>query len=400
MPSDGFDVAVIGGGIVGLSTAFKLLERFPHKRICVLEKENGVGLHQSGRNSGVLHSGIYYQPGSLRATLCRAGITQMVSFCQQYGIRHDICGKLIVATDKDEMPMLERLYQRGCENGLSIEKLDKHQLNDREPHVKGEAALFLESTGIADFGGVCEALKALIEERGGKVFLNSEVRSVSNHQGHQELNTTQGRIKAHFSVNCAGLHSDRVARLWNESPVAKIVPFRGEFYQVNSEKSDLIRHLIYPLPNPKFPFLGVHVTRTVDGGLHVGPNAVLSLKREGYGKFDFDLRDAIESLSYIGFWRLAFGNMREGINELHRSLSKRAFLNNVQRLVPSFQAEDLSPCDSGVRAMALLPDGTIVDDFMLLKRERVLHVLNAPSPAATSALAIADMIVSKIETSI
>jgi (S)-2-hydroxyglutarate dehydrogenase len=387
-----YDSIVIGGGIVGLSTAMALLRSDPDLKIAVLEKENGWSHHQTGHNSGVIHSGIYYKPGSLKAQLCRVGARSMVEFCQEHGIAHDVCGKVIVATEPQELPFLENIYQRGLENGIEVAKLTAQQVNEIEPHVNCLAGIRVFSTGIVDYKQVCQKYAESIELGGGDLYLNTKVEKIVNILNGHRIETNNGAFETRYLINCAGLHSDRIAKLDGIDPQTKIVPFRGEYYELVPEKRYLVKHLIYPVPNPNFPFLGVHFTRMMDGNIHAGPNAVISFKREGYKKTDFDLRDFVEVMTYPGFWRLAFKHADEGMQEMIRSFSKAAFVRSLQKLIPEVQAEDLVPSHAGVRAQALMNDGRLVDDFSIVNNQNSIHVCNAPSPAATSSLEIGKVI--------
>jgi (S)-2-hydroxyglutarate dehydrogenase len=387
-----YDSIVIGGGIVGLSTAMALLHADPDLRIAVLEKENTWSCHQTGRNSGVIHSGIYYQPGSLKAQLCRAGARSMVAFCQEHGIAHDVCGKVIVATEQQELPFLENIYQRGLANGIEVAKLTAAQVKEIEPHVNCLAGVRVFATGIVDYQQVAQKYADSIELLGGDLHLNTKVEKIVEIADGSRIETNNGIFETRYLINCAGLHSDRIANLSRVTPPAKIVPFRGEYYELLPQKKYLVKHLIYPVPNPNFPFLGVHFTRTIDGGIHAGPNAVLSFKREGYNKTDFDIRDFAEVMTYPGFWRLAFKHADAGMQEMIRSFSKAAFVHSLQKLIPEVRAEDLVPSNAGVRAQALLNDGRLVDDFSIVKNQNSIHVCNAPSPAATSSLEIGKVI--------
>jgi L-2-hydroxyglutarate oxidase len=387
-----FDFVVIGGGIVGLSTARALLGRHPGARLAVLEKEGGWARHQTGHNSGVIHSGIYYKPGSLKARFCLEGARALVEFCRERGIDYEVCGKIIVATEPGELPLLDALYERGLKNGLAVEKLDPTQLKEAEPHASGLAALSVPSTGIVDYTRVARAFATLVEEKGGQLLTGTAVQGVSEGGHVVEVRTNRGLIRARTLVNCAGLHSDRVARLCGVDPGTKIVPFRGEYYELRSEKRYLVKNLIYPVPNPNFPFLGVHFTRSVEGMVEAGPNAVLGLAREGYKKTDFVLKDFVEELTYPALWRLAKTNWRTGVGEIHRSLSKKAFVRGLQKLVPEVAAGDIVPIAAGVRAQALTGEGKLVDDFLISEGENSIHVLNAPSPAATASIPIGEEI--------
>ena len=387
-----FDFVVVGGGIVGLSTARALLERHPGARLVVLEKEGGWARHQTGHNSGVIHSGIYYKPGSLKARFCREGAKALVEFCQERGIEYEICGKVIVATEPGELPLLENLRERGLKNGLEVEKLDPQGLKEAEPHASGLAALRVPSTGIVDYKRVAAEFAAMVEEGGGELRKGTEVQQVSERGREVLVQTSRGTCTARSLVNCAGLHSDRVARLCGVDPGTRIVPFRGEYYELRRERRHLVKNLIYPVPDPNFPFLGVHFTRSIDGMVEAGPNAVLGLAREGYRKADFVLKDFVEALSYPALWRLARANWRTGLGEIHRSLSRRAFVRGLQRLVPEVGEGDVVPIEAGVRAQALTEEGKLVDDFLISEGENSVHVLNAPSPAATASIPIGEEI--------
>lgn len=383
-----FDFAVIGGGIVGLSTALHVGRRFPSARMLVLEKESGIAQHQTGRNSGVIHSGIYYKPGTYKARFAKAGAESMVAFCKEHGIPHEVCGKLIVATKEKELPLLEDLFERGRQNGIPVEKIPLERAREIEPHVNCLAAVLVKSTGITSYGMVCREYLRQIENRGGVVKFRSKVARVTERGGVQVIETNAGEHEAKFVINCAGLYSDRVARAAGLNPPAKIIPFRGEYYEVVAERRHLVKTLVYPVPNPDFPFLGVHFTRMIDGGVHAGPNAVLAFAREGYFKTDFNLRDFTETMTFGGFWKLARKNFAEGMMEIWRSLNKAAFVRSMQQLIPEIRAEDVVPSPAGIRAQALMPDGRLVDDFLIIPARNQMHVCNAPSPAATASLEI------------
>lgn len=391
-----YDFAVIGGGIVGLATAHALTERFPDALVVVLEKEDALARHQTGHNSGVIHSGIYYKPGSLKARMSRDGSRSMVEFARRHGIAHEVCGKLIVATNEQELAGLEKLHERGLQNGLNVTRLGPDEVREYEPHVRAVAALRVSTTGIIDYRQVCEVLAGLVRERGGRIHFGAEVTALQRDTRGYTIETTVGPFAAHFVVNCAGLHSDRVARLAGVEPGARIVPFRGEYYELRPERRHLVKGLIYPVPNPDFPFLGVHFTRMIDGSVHAGPNAVLAFAREGYHKTDVNLRDLGEALSYPGFQKLAAKNWREGAMEMWRSVSKAAFVRSLQALIPEVTEDDVIPCHAGVRAQALTQDGALVDDFLIVEGDHALHVCNAPSPAATSSLEIGREIAGRV----
>ena len=387
---------VVGGGIVGLATAWALQRRAPSARLVVVDKERDWALHQTGRNSGVLHSGIYYQPGSLKAKLCREGRMAMVAFCREHGIAHELCGKVIVATRAAELPMLERLLERGRENGLELELLEREQVRELEPEVQCHSGIRVAATGIVDFRAVCLKLVELLRAGGAELALNREVKIIQRGLNRIRVITPAGEWETRVLVNCAGLQSDRVAAMDGLALPARIIPFRGEYYELVPERRRLVRSLIYPVPNPEFPFLGVHFTRMIDGSVHAGPNAVLSLKREGYSRTAFAWRDACSTLTYGGFWRLARRHAGEALREMGRSFSKSAFVRSLQELVPSVRAQDLAPAAPGVRAQALRPDGALVDDFLIVHAPGAVHVLNAPSPAATAALEIGRTIVEEV----
>lgn len=391
-----WDVVVVGGGIVGLATAYQITRRFPHWSVVVLEKEADVCQHQSGRNSGVLHSGIYYKPGSLKAVNCRAGKSAMETFCREHSIAIDVCGKVIVAVDERELPVLEQIYQRGCQNDVRCELIDTRRLRQLEPHANGLRAIHVPETGIVNFHQVCERLAQLVRDAGGEVWTDCRVQRVHIGDGDSALETTRTTVHTAQIVNCAGLYSDRVVRVCGQQPTVRIIPFRGEYYELKQEAFHLCRNLIYPVPDPKFPFLGVHFTRMIEGGVECGPNAVLASAREGYRKRDVSLRDLWETLSYRGFQKLALRYWQIGTGEMIRSMSKRAFAAALQKLVPEIRQEHLRAGRAGVRAQAVTRDGTLVDDFVVRRRGPVIHVENAPSPAATSSLNIGAMIVDQL----
>ena len=391
------DVVVIGAGIVGLAVAERLTRDHGAGRVVVVDKEDRIAVHQTGRNSGVLHSGIYYKPGSLKALGAKAGRAAMVRFCEEHGVAHETCGKVIVAVDASELDALAALERRGREHGLAVTRLDRKGLAEAEPHADGVAALHVPETGIVDFVGVCHALARLVEERGGAIALGAAVVGITTAGGRTVVETTRGSITADRLVNCAGLQSDRVAAMGDAGVEGvRIVPFRGEYYDVVPSRSHLCRNLIYPVPDPRFPFLGVHLTRSVHGGVHAGPNAVLALAREGYRRRDVDPGDVRELATNPAMRTLARRYWRVGAGEVYRSVSRRAFVRALQRLVPDVRTEDLRPAAAGVRAQALAADGSLVDDFLLAGDERAVHVVNAPSPAATAALEIARHVVERL----
>lgn len=378
-------IAVIGAGLVGLATATELARSFPQAYIRVLEKEKLFGLHQSGRNSGVIHSGIYYKPGSAKALNCRKGRERLLAYCRENSIAHDLCGKVIVAISAEEIPRLNTLAQRAKENGVAVQVLDRTGLARKEPHAAGLAALWVKEAGIVDFPGVMQRLAADLP---GELVCDAALLRLIERPGSLQLETTAGEFEVDYLVNCAGLHSDRVCQLQGASPEVHIVPFKGEYYRLRREAESLCRSLIYPVPDPAFPFLGVHLTRMIEGGVEAGPNAVLALGREAYQAGDLNLGDLARTLAYRGFWKLAGRHWRAGLGEMHRSVSKRAFVKALRRLVPELGESDLLPASCGIRAQALRRDGSLEDDFLIHRQGRCWHVLNAPSPAATASLAI------------
>jgi (S)-2-hydroxyglutarate dehydrogenase len=386
------NVVIIGGGIVGLAVAHRLVRDRPDASVTVVEKEPAVAAHQTGHNSGVIHAGVYYRPGSLKARMCRAGSASMVRFCTEYGIPVEVCGKLIVATGDDEVPRLHALHERALANDLPVRLLDPAQAREYEPHLSCVAAMHVASTGIVDFGEVCRTLAKLLDDGGARLRLGERVVALRD----GVVVTTGGEIPADTVVNCAGLHADRIARLAGVDVPARIVPFRGEYFELRPDRRDLVKGLIYPVPDPRFPFLGVHLTRMIDGSVHAGPNAVLALAREGYRWSRVNVRDVADTVAYPGMWRLARRHFRYGLTELSRSLSRRRFAASVARLVPEITADDLVPAEAGVRAQAIMPSGDLVDDFLIVRHGRQVHVLNAPSPAATSSFEIASHIVSRL----
>jgi L-2-hydroxyglutarate oxidase LhgO len=394
MTDSHYDVIIIGAGVIGLAVALEIARRFPRLRLLLLEKEDRVALHQSGHNSGVIHSGVYYRPGSLKARLCVAGAAAMVEFCREHGIPHEVCGKVIVATHPDELSRLEDLRQRGEANRLvGLRLIGPEELRELEPHATGLRALLVPSTGITDYTAVCGKYAELISANGGTVLTSAAVTSVRRDTKEVVVETARGAFAAGSLINCAGLFSDRISRMAGDDPGVMIVPFRGEYYDLVPERSSLVRALIYPVPDPRFPFLGVHFTRRITGEVDAGPNAVLAFAREGYRATDINLRDLASALAFPGFWRMAARHWRNGFAEWYRSLSKPAFVRALQRLLPDVSENDLVPGGSGVRAQALKRDGALVDDFQFVPSGKVLHVLNVPSPAATASLAIAKTIV-------
>jgi L-2-hydroxyglutarate oxidase len=386
--SDQFKIALVGGGIVGMATAYHLAPRWGNSLV-VLEAEGRLAAHQTGNNSGVVHSGLYYKPGSLKAKNCVEGREQLYRFCAEHGVACERCGKIVVATDSSELPALEELERRGNANGLiGIQRLTAEQLKEHEPHVTGIAGLFVPETGIADYVQVTETYARLAAEHGAQIRTRWQFTGCQREPDGLVLETNRGRVRAGHLIACGGLQADRVARLCGVDPGVRIVPFRGEYYQLAAGREHLVRNLIYPVPDPRFPFLGVHFTRMVRGGIEAGPNAVLAFKRYGYTRRSFSLRDTLDMATYGGLWRMASRYWKTGLGEFHRSWSKAAFVRALQKLIPELTADDIVPAGAGVRAQALAPAGNLVDDFHIVPAERMIHVLNAPSPAATASLSI------------
>ncbi|HHJ52606.1 MAG TPA: L-2-hydroxyglutarate oxidase [Caldithrix abyssi] len=387
-----YDITIIGGGIVGMAAAMALSKNSKLK-IAVIEAESGLARHQTGNNSGVIHSGLYYKPGSLKAQNCVEGRQALYRFCEQHDIAHDRCGKVVVATRQDEIPNLNELERRGKANGLiGLKRLSSEEIREYEPHVNGIDGLYVPETGIVDYTQVTEAYARLVKEAGNDILLDTRFKGLVKKDRELVLETNQNPIHTKNLINCAGLHSDRVAKKCGVDPQLKIVPFRGEYYELKPDKHHLVRNLIYPVPDPSFPFLGVHFTRMIHGGVEAGPNAVLAFKREGYTKFSFSLRDTAETFTYPGFLRLAGKYMRTGLGEFYRSFFKNAFVKALQRLIPEITADDIVPGGAGVRAQALEKNGALVDDFRIVQAEHMVHVLNAPSPAATASISIGEKI--------
>jgi len=387
--SDQYDIAIIGGGIVGSATAMALAEQL-HPKLVILEAEDKLAAHQTGNNSGVIHSGLYYKPGSLKARNCVEGREAMYRFCAEHGIAHDNCGKLVVATSQAEIPALDRLEERGIANGLAgLRRLKSSaELREYEPHVAGIDGLFVPQTGIVDYKQVTDTYGKIVRDGGGEIRFNARVNAIHRRNGEIILETNAGEVRARNLINCAGLQSDRVARMAGVNPKLQIIPFRGEYYDLVPERERLVKNLIYPVPDARFPFLGVHFTRMVHGGVEAGPNAVLAFKREGYRHRDISPRDVLTYLAFTGFWKMAFKYSKMGIGEFYRSFSKAAFVRALQRLIPELQIEDVHRSGAGVRAQALEPGGQLVDDFRILETPHMVHVLNAPSPAATASISI------------
>lgn len=391
------DIAIIGGGIVGTATAMAL-QGIGINTVLVLEAEDKLAAHQTGNNSGVIHSGLYYKPGSLKAKNCVKGREQLYSFCEKYNIPHERCGKLVVAVNTKEAQKLNDLEERGKANGLNgIKRLNADELKEYEPHVKGLAGLLIPETGIVDYNQVTEAYAKVILENGGEVKTKNKFLALHNDGNTLIIATLAGEYRAKFLINCAGLYSDRVAKLCGVNPGLQIIPFRGEYYKLKEEKEHLVKNLIYPVPDPQFPFLGVHFTRMINGGIEAGPNAVLAFKREGYNRKDFSAVDLLEMASYKGFWKMASKHYKMGFGEFYRSLSKKAFVKALQKLLPEIKFDDLAQGGAGVRAQAVDPNGNLVDDFRIVEAEKMIHVLNAPSPAATASISIGRTIAEKVK---
>lgn len=394
------DVVIIGGGIVGLSTAYHLLQARPDLKLTLLEKENQVAAHQTGHNSGVIHSGLYYTPGSLKAINCIRGYKMLIEFCDEEGIDYDLCGKIVVATQKEQLPLLQKLFDRGLQNGLSQNRMiSREEMREIEPHVEGLAGIHVPYTGIINYRKVSQTLAGKIEALGGKLALNQKVVQIRrNIQGTSEVVTETGQVfQTRLIVNCAGLYSDKIAQLTQSDPIkVRIIPFRGEYYQLKPERKFLVKNLIYPVPDPNFPFLGVHYTRMIEGGVEAGPNAVFAFKREGYKFSDVNFSETVESLSWPGFRQVIQKYWRTGLGEMYRSLSKNAFAKALQELIPEIAADDLIPGGAGVRAQACSSDGGLLDDFSIVENEIAVNVCNAPSPAATSSLSIGKTISERV----
>ena len=397
-----YDIAIIGAGIVGLATAYKIVKAQPNLRICVIEKESDLGLHQTSTNSGVIHSGIYYKPGSLKAINCKKGYDELLIFTKEHGIPHDICGKVIVATGKSELPSLDNIFKRGEANGMTgIRLISADECKEIEPHVRCEKAIWVPQTGIIDFPAMARKYAELIQNQGNTLLFNHQVMNIVKQNNGIVIETTpyfennMSEIEAKLVINCAGLYADKIAKLTQPEINVQVLPFRGEYFELKKEKEYLVNNLIYPVPNPNFPFLGVHFTRMIHGGIEAGPNAVFAFKREGYKRTDVDFTELWETLRFSGFRKIAAKYWREGLDELHRSYSKRAFVKTLQKLIPDIQSADITEGGAGVRAQACDAQGNLIDDFMILETKSVINVWNAPSPAATASLAIGESVAQK-----
>lgn len=394
-----YDITIIGGGIVGLATALRIKEQKPSLKVLLLEKENEVAKHQTGHNSGVIHSGLYYKPGSLKATNCIRGYQMLIDFCEKEGVAYDLCGKIVVATTEEQRPLLRNLFERGNQNGLVNNRMiSEGEMKEIEPHVKGLEGIWVPYTGIIDYKAVCEKYAEKFRSLNGEVVFGEKVTNVQNRNTHSEVVTAAGKVfETKLVVNCAGLYSDKVAQLTQPENInVRIIPFRGEYYKIRPEKHYLVKNLIYPVPDPNFPFLGVHFTRMIEGGVEAGPNAVFAFKREGYGKLDINVTEMLESLAWPGFQKVAMKYWRTGLGEYYRSFSKAAFTKALQGLIPEIQSDDLIPGGSGVRAQACDYDGGLLDDFSIIENKTAINVCNAPSPAATSSLSIGQTVSEKV----
>jgi L-2-hydroxyglutarate oxidase len=396
-----FDVGIIGGGIVGLATAYQLSQKFPKLSISVIEKESSLAKHQTGHNSGVLHTGIYYKPGSLKAINCRNGKQAMEQFCKEQGIDHELCGKIIVALNDEEVPRMQNIFQRGQENGVNCKIISRKEMLEIEPHVAGVQAIHVPECGIVNYKQVCLRLGEIIEEKDeNKIFLGHQVTNIRNMATSLVVETDKQQIECKHLINCGGLHSDKLTKLGGQPPPAKIIPFKGEYFELKEDAKHLCKNLIYPVPDPAFPFLGVHFTRMIDGTVECGPNAVLAFGREAYGKFDLNIKDLLESITYPGFQKMAIKHWKMGWGEMWRSYNKGAFVKALRRLIPEIEAKDLSSAPAGIRAQAVSPGGALVDDFLIESNDRIINVCNAPSPAATASLNIGSTIMAQIEARI
>ena len=390
-----YDFVIIGGGIIGVSTALSIIKLQPKKKILLLEKEKSFALHQTGHNSGVIHAGVYYEPGSLKAKFCKQGLQQTIEFCRQNSIPYNQCGKILVATSKDEVNRMQSLYDRCQKNNIESSLLSQKELYKLEPNINGLGAILVKSTAIVNYQIITSKMAEQYESLGGEFLLKTEVKNIYESHESISIKTDNEYIKARYMINCAGLMSDRIVRMLGIKTDFRIVPFRGEYYELESKMSNIVKHLIYPIPNPELPFLGIHLTRMIGGSITVGPNAVLGFKREGYNRYNFNLKDVTEMLTFKGFYKAIFANIKPGLDELIYSLNKSSYLKQVQKYFPDIKISDLKPYPAGVRAQAVLSDGTLVHDFLFTNSKRSIHVCNAPSPAATSAMPIGAYVASK-----
>lgn len=398
--SQKYDFIIIGGGIVGASTAMQLIDRYPNKRILLLEKESIAAQHQTGRNSGVIHAGVYYAPGSLKADFCRRGLKATIDFCEEHGIEYDQCGKLIVATNENELDRLNKLYENSIKNGLEVSWIEQQNLNEIEPSIRGIKAFLVKDSAITNYGKITRCMLEKFQQSGGEVIYGTEVKGIHEDVTSVTVSTASASYEADFLIACAGLQADRIVKMIGVDPNFQIIPFKGEYYKLSAAKGNLTKHLIYPVPDPDMPFLGVHLTNMIDGSITVGPNAVLSFKREGYSKLALSLKDMTEMLSFSGFWKVIRANLRSGFKEMKNSLHKAGYLKLVQRYCPSIELSDLEYYPPGIRAQAVTKEGELVHDFLFEQTERSLHVCNAPSPAATSAIPIGEYICDSVSAKI
>ena len=392
-----YDIAIIGGGIVGLATAWQLTQAHPRKKIALIEKETGVGLHQTGHNSGVIHAGVYYPPGSLKAQFCKIGSNEIKTFCHKHQIDFEVCGKLLVATNSLEVERMDALYKRCLENEIKVELLDKAALKVKEPNIKGESAILVHETGIVDYQKICQKLSELFVENGGQLFMDSKVTSLKENASEVIIKLGNQSIVTRYLVSCAGLMADRITKMLGIPTDFQIIPFRGEYYQLPPSHNQIVNHLIYPIPDPELPFLGVHLTRMIDGSVTVGPNAVQGWKREGYGKVNFSIKDTLQMLLFTGYWKLLTNHWKTGLQETRNSWMKSGYLAQVNKYCDQVSESDLLAYPAGVRAQAVMKDGSLVHDFLFAQSKRTLHVCNAPSPAATSSFPIGRHIIEKLD---
>ena len=390
-----YDFVIVGGGIIGASTALSIIKLNPKKKILLLEKEKSFAFHQTGHNSGVIHAGVYYEPGSLKAKFCKRGLEETIKFCKQHNIPYSQCGKILVATSKDELNRMQSLYERCQKNNIDVSLLSKQELYKLEPDINGLGAILVKSTAIVDYQAITNKMANQYESLGGEFLLNTEVKNIDESLDSINIKTDNENIKARYLINCAGLMSDRIVNMLGIKTDFRIVPFRGEYYKLQSNMNSIIKHLIYPIPDPELPFLGIHLTRMIDGTITVGPNAVLGFKREGYGRYNFNLKDVAEMLSFKGFYKVISTNIISGLKELLNSFHKASYLKQVQKYCPKIKLDDLEPYPAGIRAQAVLNDGTLVHDFLFTNSKRSIHVCNAPSPAATSAIPIGEYVANK-----